>query len=102
MSQGSTEYGGSEFGGNLQPPASVLGGSIAQNIKKEIVLNLNALVEAGVINSVLEIDYGKDPLTIDPTAGYPLAIVGMPVVTSDYNDQATNKRDYEFRVFIVS
>ena len=38
---GDVEYGGAEYGG-LQAPSSALGGSIAQNIKKEIVLNLNA------------------------------------------------------------
>jgi|SRR5579871_566912 len=101
MSEGSTEYGGSEYGGNTQPPASTLGGSIAQNIKKEIVLNLNALVQAGVINSVIEIDTGKDPLTIESTGGYPFALVGMPVITSDYEDQATNRRSYRFDVLIV-
>ena len=77
-----------EYGGGPQTPASTLGGSLAQNITKEIVLNLNALVQAGVLNSVIEIDYGKAPLTIEPQAGYPFALVGMPVVNSDYEDQA--------------
>jgi hypothetical protein len=102
MSQGSTEYGGSEYGGNVQPPASTLGGSISQNIKKEIVLNLNALVQAGVLNTVIELDTGKDPLTIEPAAGYPFALVGMPVITADYEDQATNKRTYRFDVLIAT
>jgi hypothetical protein len=102
MTQGSTEYGGSEYGGGPQNPASTLGGSIAQNIKKEIVLNLQALVQNGVINSVYEIDYGKDPLTIEPDAGYPFALVGMPVITSEYEDQATNRRTYRFDVLIAS
>jgi len=98
----STEYSGAEYGGNNQPPASVLGGSLSQNIKKEIVLNLNALVQAGVLNSVIELDTGKDPLTIEPPAGYPFALVGMPVVTSDYQDQATNQRTYRFDTLIVT
>jgi hypothetical protein len=102
MSTGSSEYAGAEFGGNNQPPASVLGGSLAQNIKKEIVLNLNALVQAGVLNSVIELDLGKDPLTIEPQGGYPFALVGMPVVTADYEDQATNRRTYRFDVLIVT
>jgi hypothetical protein len=102
MSTGSTEYAGSEYGGNIQPPASTLGGSISQNIKKEIVLNLNALAQAGVINSVVELDTGKDPLTIDPQAGYPFALVGMPVITADYEDSATNKRTYRFDVLIAT
>jgi hypothetical protein len=102
MAEGSTDYGGAAYGGNVQPPASTLGGSIAQNIKKEIVLNLQALVRAGVINSVMEIDRGKDPLTIDPDAGYPFALVGMPTVTADYEDQATNRRNYRFDVMIAA
>jgi hypothetical protein len=102
MSTGSNEYAGSEYGGGIQPPASTLGGSLSQNIKKEIVLNLNALVKAGVLNSVIELDLGKDPLTIEPAAGYPFALVGMPVVTSDYEDSATNKRTYRFDTLIVT
>lgn len=74
---------------------------MAQNIKKEIVLNLQALVQAGVINSVFEIDTGKDVLTIEPTAGYPFAIVGMPMISADYEDTATNKRTYSFKVLIA-
>jgi hypothetical protein len=102
MSEGSTDYAGATYGGSVQPPASTLGGSIGQNIKKEIVLNLNALVEAGVINSVIELDLGKDPLTIEPAAGYPFALVGMPVITSDYEDSATNRRTYRFDTLIVT
>jgi len=96
------EFGGESSGGIVQTPASTLGGSIAQNIKREIVLNLNALVKAGVLNSVLEIDYGKDPLTIDAPNGYPFALVGMPVINSDYEDQATNRRTYRFDVLILA
>lgn len=102
MANGSTDYGGSTYGGSVQSPASTLGGSLSQNIKKEIVLNLNALVQDGVLNSVIEIDSGKDPLTIEPAAGYPFALVGMPVITSDYEDQATNRRTYRFDVLIAS
>ena len=103
MSQeiGGAEYGGYDVSGNI-PAASTLGGSLAQNIKREIVLNLNALVKAGVLNSVLEIDYGKDPLTIDPPSGYPFALVGMPIVQSDYEDQATNRQTYRFDVLILA
>lgn len=99
---GDTTYGGAEFGGGVGLPAQQLTGSIAQNIKLQIVMNLNILVQAGVINSVFETDLGKDPFAMDPTAGYPFAIVGMPIITSDYEDQATNKRTYEFKVLVVS
>jgi hypothetical protein len=76
--------------------------SLGQAIKTQIVVNLQALQTAGVINSVLELDYGKDPLTIDPVAGYPFALVGMPTVMSDYQDQATNQRTYRFDTLIVT
>jgi hypothetical protein len=102
MSIASTEYGSSEYGGSNQNQASSLGGSLSQNIKKEIVLNLNALVQAGVLNSVFEIDLGKDPITMEPTAGYPFAIVGMPSVTAEIEDTHTNKRNYKFNILIVA
>jgi hypothetical protein len=101
MSVGDVEYGGADFGGGNGQPASTLQGSLAQNIKKEIVLNLNALVLQGVLNSVIELDLGKDPLTIDAPNGYPFALVGMPTVMSDVQDQATNQRTYRFDVLIL-
>jgi hypothetical protein len=102
MANGDNEYGGAEFGGGTGVPASSLTGSLAQKIKKQIVLNLNALIQAGTLNSVLELDYGKDPLTIEPPSGYPFALVGMPSVTSDYEDQSTNRRNYKFDTLIVA
>lgn len=99
---GGAEYGGDEEDGIVQVPASTLGGSLAQNIKRQIVLNFQALIQQGVLNSVLELDYGKDPLTIDPPSGYPFALVGMPTVTSDYEDQATNRRNYRFDSLVVT
>jgi hypothetical protein len=102
MATGDKIYGGAAFGGGTGLSAQVLTGSLAQNIKKQIVLNFNALVQAGVINSVLELDYGKDPLTIDAPSGYPFALVGMPTVTADYEDQATNRRNYRFDSLIVT
>lgn len=97
---GSNEYGGAEYAGGPQTPASSLGGSLAQNIKKEIVLNLNALIQAGVINSVFEIDLGKDLIEMPAGAGYPFAIVGMPLVTAEYEDTATNRRTYTFKILV--
>jgi len=76
--------------------------TLGQAIKQQIIINLQTLKTAGVISSILELDYGKDPLTIEPDAGYPFALVGMPVVTSDYNDQATNVRTYRFDTLIVT
>jgi hypothetical protein len=76
--------------------------TLAQAIKQQIVVNLQALVQVGTLNSYIELDYGKDPLTIEPPNGYPFALVGMPSVMSDYEDQATNKRTYRFDVLIVN
>lgn len=76
--------------------------SLGQAIKQQIVINLTALKTAGVLNSVIELDLGKDPLTIEPDTGYPFALVGMPIVTSDYEDQATNRRTYRFDTLIVA
>src|SRR3979490_2282735 len=41
-------------------------------------------------------------MTIEPPNGYPFALVGMPTVTADYEDQATNKRTYRFDCLIVT
>lgn len=75
--------------------------SLATNIKKQIVINLVALKNAGILASVIELDTGKDPLTIEAPTGYPFALVGMPSITSDYEDSATNRRTYRFDVLII-
>ena len=41
-------------------------------------------------------------MTIDPPSGYPFALVGMPTVTADYEDQATNRRNYRFDVLVAA
>jgi|GEM_PF-3732907 len=76
--------------------------SLGQAIKQQIVANFLALKTAGVVSSVIELDLGKDPLTIEPDTGYPFALVGMPIVTSDYEDQATNRRTYKFDSLVVT
>ena len=99
----SSEYGGATLGGGVGGKAQDLSGSISQKIKKEIVLNLMKLIEAGVINSMYETDLGKDPIEMEPDAGYPFAIVGMPSIASDFEDQASNQRIYRFDIlFAVS
>ena len=95
------EYGGAEYGGGQGVPSQTLGGTLCQNIKKQIVLNLNALVQAGTLNSVYEIDLGKDPIQLEPTAGYPFAIVGLPKITSEFEDTVTNKRTYRFDILFI-
>jgi hypothetical protein len=74
---------------------------IASPIKQQILVNLQALVTAGVINSFYSIDANPDPLTIQPPAGYPFAIVGMPRISSDFDDEATNQRVYRFDILFV-
>jgi hypothetical protein len=73
----------------------------AKPIKQQILVNLKALVDAGVINSYYSIDDTPNPLTIQPTAGYPFAIVGMPRVASDFEDEATNLRTYRYDILVV-
>jgi hypothetical protein len=36
-----------------------------------------------------------------PPNGYPFAVVGMPRITADFEDQATNKRTYRFDLLFV-
>src|SRR5687767_4771446 len=74
---------------------------IASAIKSQILVNLKALVTAGAINSYYSIDLRPNPLTIEPTAGYPFAIVGMPRIASDFDDQAHNLRTYRFDILFV-
>lgn len=75
--------------------------SLAKPIKQQILVNLQALVTAGVINSFYAIDDTSNPLTITPTAGYPFAVVGMPRVASDFEDEATNIRTYPYDILVV-
>jgi hypothetical protein len=73
----------------------------AKPIKQQILVNLQALVTAGAINSYYAIDDTPNPLTIQPTAGYPFAIVGMPRVASDFEDQKNNERTYRYDILFV-
>jgi hypothetical protein len=74
---------------------------LATPIKAQILKNLQALVTAGAINSFYSLDANPNPLTVQPTGGYPFAIVGMPRVANDFEDQATNRREYRFDVLFV-
>jgi hypothetical protein len=75
--------------------------TLAQAIKNQIILNLQTLVTNGVINSFVGVDTGKDPIGMTPPNGYPFAIVGMPRVANDMEDQASNLRTYRFDVLFV-
>ena len=73
----------------------------AQAIKQQIILNLETLQTNGVINSFAAIDRGKDPITTAPPSGYPFALVGMPRVANDMEDNQTNVRTYRFDILFV-
>jgi hypothetical protein len=74
---------------------------LASPIKAQILANLEALVTAGAINSYYSLDTNPNPLTIQPTGGYPFAIVGMPRIASDFEDEASNMRTYRYDLLFV-
>lgn len=74
---------------------------LAKPIKQQLLVNLQALVTAGKINSFFGIDQNPNPLSMTPETGYPFAIVGMPRIASDFEDQATNLRTYRFDLLFV-
>ncbi|HLH93543.1 MAG TPA: hypothetical protein VKW08_00350 [Xanthobacteraceae bacterium] len=74
---------------------------LAKPIKQQILVNLAALVTAGKLNSYYAVDESPNPLTIQPSAGYPFAIVAMPKIASDFEDQASNQRTYRFDILFV-
>jgi hypothetical protein len=74
---------------------------LASPIKTQILVNLKALVDAGTINSFISLDKNPNPLTDNPPSGYPFAIVGMPRISSDFEDQANNIRTYRYDVLFV-
>jgi len=74
---------------------------LASPIKTQILVNLQALVTAGVLNSFVSLDQNPNPLTMQPPRGYPFAIVGMPRIASDFEDQASNIRTYRYDILFV-
>ena len=74
---------------------------LASNIKQQILVNLKALQSAGSINSFVSLDANPNPLSDMPPTGYPFAIVGMPRIASDFEDQDTNIRTYRYDVLFV-
>ena len=75
--------------------------TLAQAIKSQILVNLQTLVTNGVIKGFIAVDKGKDPYSNPPTAGYPFALVGMPRVANDMEDQANNLRTYRYDILFV-
>jgi hypothetical protein len=74
---------------------------LARPIKTQILTVLQSLVTAGSLNSFVSLDKNANPLTDVPPAGYPFAIVGMPPVSSDFEDQANNIRTYRYDIMFV-
>ena len=77
--------------------------SFAQYMKQAIVNDLQSLVDAGTLHSVIADDMTKvNPLDRN-WPGYPSAVVIPPTVTtSEYNDVATNLREYTWYIMIVT
>jgi hypothetical protein len=75
----------------------------AQTIKSAIVADLQTLVTSGVLNAVIEDDFTKLNPFDRTWPGYPSALVIPPTVSaSEYEDVATNLREYTWYVMIVT
>lgn len=75
----------------------------AQNIKNAIVSDLESLVSSGVLGSYAADDFTKlNPLARD-WGPFPAALVIPPTVSqSEYEDVATNLREYTWYIMIVT
>jgi len=75
----------------------------AQKMKTAITADLQTLVDSGTLRYVLADDMTKvNPLDRD-WPGFPSAVVIPPTVsTSDYEDQATNFREYTWYIMVVT
>lgn len=72
----------------------------ANLIKAQIRANLDLLIAANILGSVIERDWNNDILKED-FAGYPCAILGTSNMVSDWEYQQSNRRAYEFPVLII-
>ena len=75
--------------------------NLAQTIKQQIMVRLLALKTAGWINSVAELDENPNPFKTEASNGYPLAIVAMPRVKADFEDQANDMRVMTFDILFI-
>jgi hypothetical protein len=75
--------------------------SYAQDMKSRIIADLQTLVPA-TLNCVISDDYSKaNPLSRD-FPGFPAALVVAPTVNaSEYEDTATNLREYTWFIMVV-
>jgi hypothetical protein len=75
--------------------------SLAKPMKEQILVNLQALQTAGMLRSIVSLDKTANPLDTVAAQGYPLAIVSMPRITADFEDQANNLRTYRYDILFV-
>ncbi len=73
---------------------------LATPIKNQIIADLEALVAAGNLGSVVEVKGSKDPFAVD-VAKYPVAIIGGSGVESRPEEDQTNLRIYEFPILVL-
>lgn len=77
--------------------------SYSQKMKAAIVSDLQSLVDSGVLNSVVSVDYSKQFVGDYTWPGFPSALVIPPTISSsDYNDVGTNIREYTWNILIVT
>lgn len=76
----------------VQGPASL--------IKAQIKTNLDALVTAGTIGSVIELAI-NDNVLVNDFPSYPCAVLGSGNMQAQYEYQQTNRRSYTYNILIV-
>lgn len=73
---------------------------IANQLKIQILADLQALVTSGVLGLAESIDYKKDVWTADYSS-FPAAVVLPPSITSDAEDNRNNLINYQFTILIL-
>ena len=77
--------------------------TFGQAIKNAIVNDLQGLVQSGVLNSYVVDNGSKQNIADYDFPGFPAAVVSaVNVPSSDYADTATNLREYEWFVMVVT
>ena len=76
---------------------------IRQKMKAAIVNDLQSLLDSGVLNSVVQVDYSKQFVNDYTWPGFPSALVIPPTIsTSEYEDSVTNVREYTWNILVVT
>lgn len=72
----------------------------ANLIKAQIAINLQALVDSGVLGAYIEKDI--NPQILDENySNFPVAVLGTSQMQADWEYQQANKRVYTFDVFVI-